>query len=407
MLPPRPICQHTPRRRRAIEIELTIERLAAGGEGVARDAGGRVVFVPFTAPGDRVRVRLVEEKPRFARGRVVELLAPGASRCDPVCPVFGSCGGCAWQHVAYTAQLSAKAAIVEDALRRIGGIEPPGAVEIVPSPAPYGWRSRTRVFAERGRVGYRRRQSHALQAITRCPVLVPALDEALHALASDPPADGEIELAVGDAEVRRTAVSGESGIPPGPRIGFDCGGDRLEVSPGGFFQAHAGLRDALRDAALAAAGSGALAADAFAGAGFFTLGLARRFERVLALEAVPSAAEDLRHNARAAGLGNVEVLAAPVERSLARLCRAPVVLLDPPRTGLPRGAAEALAAGDTARLVYVSCDPAALARDLAVLAAGGLTLTRVTAFDLFPQTPHVEVLATLERRGVARPPASA
>jgi tRNA/tmRNA/rRNA uracil-C5-methylase (TrmA/RlmC/RlmD family) len=365
------------------------------------------VFVPFTAPGDRVRVRLVEERPRFARGRVSELLAPGPTRRDPVCPVFGSCGGCAWQHVEYGAQLAAKAAIVEDALRRIGGLALPGELSIVPSPAPYGWRSRTRVFSEAGRVGYRRRHSHALQAITRCPVLVPALDEALHALASDPPADGEVELAVGDALVRRTPLPEDGPVPAGPRIGFDCGGDRLEVSPGGFFQAHAGLREPLREAALEAAGTGTLAADAFAGAGFFTLGLSRRFERVLALEAVPAAAADLAHNARAAGRANVEVLAAPVEQCLARLCRTPVVLLDPPRTGLPRGVAAALAAGDTRRIVYVSCDPAALARDLAVLAGGGLALSRVTAFDLFPQTPHVEVVASLERIGVARPPASA
>jgi 23S rRNA (uracil1939-C5)-methyltransferase len=382
------------------DILLAIERLAAGGEGVGRAPDGRVVFVPYTAPGDRVRVRIVESRPRFARAHVQELIAPGAARTDPVCPVFGSCGGCAWQHVAYEAQLAAKQDLVADAIRRIAGLALPDAgVDIVPSPTPYGWRGRTRVAAARGRVGYRRARSHALQPVTRCPVLVPELDAALHALAADPPQDGELELAIGDGGAPRTAPLARDGrAAPGPRIALAAGGDRLEISPGVFFQAHAGLRGALREAALDAAGTGALAADAFAGAGFFTLGLARRFERVLAVESEPAAAADLRRNAAAIGLANVEVLASRVEASLARLRRAEVVLLDPPRTGLPRGFAAGLAAGETQRVVYVSCEPSTLARDLAALAAGGLTLSRVTAFDLFPQTPHVEAIAALERR---------
>ena len=337
-----------------------------------------MVFVPFTAPGDRVRVRLTEQRKRFARGEVRELLVPGSARTDPVCAVFGSCGGCAWQHVEYAAQLEAKRAIVADAFARIAGLSLPGPLEIVPSPSPYAWRSRTRVLCEGGRVGYRRRQSHALQAVDRCPVLVPELDLALHALAKDPPAeDGEVELA--------------------QRGGLHVGVDRLEISPGVFFQAHAGLREALFQAALAAAGTGGLAADLFAGAGFFTLELSRRFERVVAVEAEPAAAADLRRNAEQAGRRNIELIEAPVERALARVRDAETLLLDPPRTGLPRGVAEALAAGQASRVVYVSCEPSTLARDLVAFGARGLVPTRVTAFDLFPQTPHVEVVVLLER----------
>ncbi|HEX5068017.1 MAG TPA: TRAM domain-containing protein [Myxococcota bacterium] len=366
------------RRRKAIELELTIDRLASSGEGVARARDGRVVFVPFTAPGDRVRVRLTEQRKRFARAEVRELLAPGSTRTDPVCAVFGSCGGCAWQHVAYGAQLEAKRAIVADALTRIAGIALSGPPAIVPSPTPYAWRSRTRVLCEGGRVGYRRRHSHALQAVDRCPVLVPELDRALHALAKDPPAeDGEVELA-------------QSG-------GLRVGSDALEISPGVFFQAHAGLRDALFEAALTAAGKGALAADLFAGAGFFTLELSRRFERVVAVEAEPAAAADLRRNAERAGRRNIELIEAPVERALAHVRDAETLLLDPPRTGLPRGVVETLAAGSASRVVYVSCEPSTLARDLAAFATRGLSLAQVTAFDLFPQTPHVEVLAVLAR----------
>ncbi|HVH19416.1 MAG TPA: TRAM domain-containing protein [Myxococcota bacterium] len=362
----------------ANELELHIDRLASSGEGVARGRDGRVVFVPFTAPGDRVRVRLTEQRKRFARGEVRELLVPGSARTDPVCAVFGSCGGCAWQHVEYAAQLEAKRAIVADAFARIAGLSLPGPLEIVPSPSPYAWRSRTRVLCEGGRVGYRRRQSHALQAVDRCPVLVPELDLALHALAKDPPAeDGEVELA--------------------QRGGLHVGADRLEISPGVFFQAHAGLREALFQAALAAAGTGGLAADLFAGAGFFTLELSRRFERVVAVEAEPAAAADLRRNAEQAGRRNIELIEAPVERALARVRDAETLLLDPPRTGLPRGVAEALAAGQASRVVYVSCEPSTLARDLVAFGARGLVPTRVTAFDLFPQTPHVEVVVLLER----------
>jgi 23S rRNA (uracil1939-C5)-methyltransferase len=381
----------------ARELEIAIERLAAGGDGVGHAADGRVVFVPFTAPGDRVRVRVTEQRPRFVRGHVLELLAPGPARTDPICAVFGSCGGCAWQHVAYPAQLEAKRVIVEDALSRIAGLALPAPVEIVPSPSPYAWRSRTRLFCEQGRVGYRRRHSHALQPVTRCPVLLPALDAALHALSAAPPDDGEIELALGDGAPRCTPLPHDAGVSGTARITLGAGEDRLELSPGVFFQAHAGLRDALRTAALAAAGRGRFAADLFAGAGFFTLGLARRFERVLAVEAAPAAADDLRRNAAAAGCQHVEVLRMAVEGALPRLRDAEVLLLDPPRTGLPRGVAAALAAGTADRVVYVSCEPATLARDLAVLAAGGFHLTRAQAFDLFPQTPHVEVLVRLER----------
>ena len=383
-------------------IELSIGSLATGGDGVGRAPDGRVVFVPFTAPGDRVRVRLTEERPRFARAEVRELLARGPSRTDPVCAVFGSCGGCAWQHVEYAAQLEAKRAIVEDAFVRIAGLALPGPFAIVPSPSPYAWRSRTRIFSDAGRVGYRRRSSRALQATSRCPVLLPDLDAALAALAANPPGDGELELAQGDGAPRTTSLAQGSAAAPGPPIDLRAGPDRLEISPGVFFQAHAGLRDALLDAALEASGSGDVAADLFAGAGFFTLGLSRRFERVLAVEADAAAAADLRRNVAQARRDNVEAIEAPVERALGRAREAETVLLDPPRTGLPRGAAAALAAGSARRIVYVSCEPSTLARDLATFHGRGLAPTRVMAFDLFPQTPHVEVLAVLER-GLAQP----
>src|SRR5262245_36532729 len=387
-----------------MDVELRIDSLAAGGDGVGRLPDGRIAFVPYTAPGDLVRVRVVESRARFVRARVEELLEPGSARVDPVCPAFGACGGCAWQHVDYAAQLEAKRAILAEALRRIGGLEPEIA-PVLPSPVAYGYRGRTRIRVERGRVGYLRRRSHALCAVSRCPVLGPAREGRLRELAADPPAEeGEWELAAGPDGVRAAAVA--SGGGPATRL--EVGGRWIRVSHGVFAQSNAPLLGELAERVAAAAGSGALAVELFAGAGLFTLGLADRFERVVAVEADPAAVADLRANLAQTGAGRVEVVAERVEHALPRLARLrpELLLLDPPRTGLPRGSADGLANLEAARVVYLSCDPATLARDLSELCARGHALKSVQAMDLFPQTPHVEALALLEReaaRGTGTP----
>lgn len=384
-------------------MEIRIESLAAGGDGVGHAPDGRVVFVPFTAPGDRVRVRVVRSRARFLNARVEALIEPGPGRTDPVCPVFGSCGGCSWQHLDLATQRAAKAKIVGDALARIGGLLFGGEIEVAASPA-YGYRVRSRVLCQRGRVGYRHRRSHRLQSVSRCPVLAPELDDALHALATDttragaPGATEEWELAAG-VDALRCAPVGQ-----GEAIELAVAGDRLRISPGVFFQSNGPLHEPLARAVLEAAGSGDAALELFAGAGFFTLGLSRAFARVGAVEAHAAAAADLRHNLARAGRSNVRVLCAPLETLWDALPPAGVLVLDPPRSGLPAGAAQRLAALEPERIVYLSCDPATLARDLSALAAAsaagpgrGYRLARVSAFDLFPQTPHVEVLSVLER----------
>jgi 23S rRNA (uracil1939-C5)-methyltransferase len=376
-----------------------VERLAAGGDGVGRAPDGRVTFVPFSAPGDRVRVRISAAHRRYLRASLIEVVSPGPGRVEPVCPVFGSCGGCCWQHIRYDAQLEAKGRILRDALVRIGKLDGvPDQIEMRASPEFYGYRSRARVLVEEDGVGFRRRDSRDVCATARCPILVPALDAALLELSRDPrAAHGDWELTAGD--------SGEISLqtPDGRTLGekricIRLGGDAISSSAGVFCQANATLRPALADAVHGAAGDGELALELFAGSGLLTVGLARSFRRVVAIESDPRAALDLEENRRTADLAGVEVHGLPVEQALLdprlRSLRPDVVVLDPPRTGLPRGVASAL---DTARLVYLSCDPATLARDLASFAERGFRLVRVTGFDLFPQTAHVEALAVAER----------
>jgi len=380
-------------------LRLTVERLASGGEGVARAPDGRVVFVPATVPGDVVDVRVVEEHKRFARAALERVVEPGPERVAPACALVGTCGGCTWQHLEYTAQCRAKAERVRETFARVAGLEVPEPVGCTPSPVPLGYRSRARVGFRDGVVGFRRAGSHRLCAADRCPVLVPALEEALRGLATAPPSgDGELTLAAGDDGT--VCITGDG--RPGNAITIDAAGHTVEVSPGVFFQANAPLRSGLATAVHEAAGTGARALELFAGSGFFTLGLAARFERVLVVEAQGRATRDLACNLAQNGLRNVEVVTGVAERQLAgpRLAGyAPdVVVLDPPRKGLGRVSVERLASFAAPRIVYVSCDPATHARDVSRLAvAGGYALRHLQAFDLFPQTPHVEAIAVLER----------
>jgi 23S rRNA (uracil1939-C5)-methyltransferase len=388
-------------------VELTIESLAQGGDGVGREPGGRVVFVPFTAPGDRVRVRLVRIRPRFAHGVVEALLAPGPSRVEPPCEVFGRCGGCAWQHVDYAEQVEAKRAIVRDAFERIGHLAVPGPLEVTPCPSPYGYRTRARVRVEGDRVGYREAGSHALCPTTRCPILVPALEQALAGLPARARgrrgdwwlaegADGSVHVAPARGPGRRAA-----------RVPLRVGGHALSADATAFVQANGPLFEPLAEAVVEWAGSGAAALELFAGAGYLTVGLADRFDRVVAVEGDRRAVRDLERNV--GHRPGVEIVAGAVEQALRRApvagLRPDVVVLDPPRSGLPGDAATTLVREAPQRIVYLSCDPATLARDAATLAGAGYRLDRVRGFDLFPQTPHVEVLCRLVAGGSAEGPA--
>jgi len=352
-----------------------------------------------------VRVRLLTSRKRFARGEVLEVLEPGPARIRPRCPVFGSCGGCSWQHVDYEVQLAAKGRILADALARIGRLDVPDRVEIAASP-PWGYRSRARVLQQGAAFGYRMRRSHDLCAVRECAVLQPELEALLRrelpAPGPEEPPDTprEWELTVG-SDGRPRARPVDEASPPGmDAVELRVGEDRLRVSHGVFAQGNAHLLEPLRRAVLRQAAASAASTsvlELYAGAGLFSLGLARQFDWLWAVESHAGAVADLRFNLERAALANADVIAGDVEDVLPRLqLRFPdVLVLDPPRAGVAEKALAAILELRPQRVVYLSCDPATLARDAGVLRDGGYALAHVEGFDLFPQTPHVEALATL------------
>lgn len=406
--------------------DIEIVSVAAGGDGVGRLLDGRVVFARLTAPGDLVRVTAKDEGAAFLRATQVEVLKPSESRVEPRCKVFGECGGCAWQHIAYEDQVQAKRKILTDAVSRIGKFSELPPVEFVASKKPYGYRARTRLLATPGKIGYRRLRDHEIEAVDACPVLLPEVSAALSTLSQERAADHaadseafesetsdtEIELAAGSDRVIRSTylVAGERRDKADKtRIDFNVGGESVGISPGGFSQGNLLLHEELYGCVVRGLGAGSKETllELFAGAGFFTTGMARKVKRVIAVESDRIAVGDLKHNLVRAEITNVRVIKALAEKAMKQLANAKpdMILLDPPRIGLVRGAAERLASLGAKRIVYVSCDPATLARDLRILSTDPKTdlprykLSALTGFDLFPQTPHVEAVAVLDRVG--------
>lgn len=384
------------------EVELGIEKLVAGGDGLARFEGVPI-FVPRTAPGDRVRVRLTERRPDYGRGEVVELLAPGPGRREPPCPHFVECGGCDLQHLDERTQLEWKSRATLETLAKLSKQPLPPPSEIVAGTA-WGYRLRTSVHVDEGpdgaaRVGYHARGSHHLVEVERCPILVPDLERAVTTLGERlaSPLPPRVDLAVGDGgEIAAApAVGGYLGAELVRRVA----GHELHFDARGFFQGHAGLLDELVDRVVGP-WQGESAFDLYAGVGLFALPLAGRYGRVTAVEGDRIAARLARKNARVARLESIEVVAQAVDTWIVEGLPAGVdrVVVDPPRSGLGRAVRAALVARRPARLTYVSCHPAALARDLAELAYA-FEVESLILVDLFPQTGQMEVVVQL----VAKP----
>jgi 23S rRNA (uracil1939-C5)-methyltransferase len=393
------------------EAETVIERIVPGGFGLGH-GGGRTLFVARAAPGDRLRVRIEREQGRVAHASIVEILDPGPDRIPEPHPLLSRCGA-DFQHLRYEAQLAAKSAMIADSLRRIGGIQLADAVDVAPSPQTWRYRARAgwRHDPAQPALGYLETGSHRVVDVPNDPFVVPALDERFAHLRERmtqgrlPEWATELRAAAGDDGV---SFAPPLELPQPLPVHATIAGERYAYDADCFFQVNPFVLDGLVAETLrftpeggTATPASRLAIDLYCGVGLFTVPLARRFERVIGVESQPRAGEFAQNNAEAAGLGNVQIAIASVERWLDGAYRthgrAPFVLLDPPRTGLPTQALRLLPRLRAARIAYVSCDPATLARDLKGLLSSGYELRSVAAFDMFPQTHHVEIVVQLER----------
>lgn len=435
--------------RSVAQAKVSITSLAHGGSGVGRLPDGRAVFVPQTCPGDEALVEVAETHDRWATAHVVELLVASSRRVEPRCPYFGSCGGCQWQHVAYETQTEAKRTALLEVLRRIGRLEEPDVAQTVCSPAQYGYRNKVELAVGTGAtgpvVGFTRSGSEELVPVDAC-LLLPegysgitgALGGAVRFLWSRG-ATGLTRLSVrvsraGEVAVDLWTTPGAFPRKAAAKVIADAtgarnvsrviargaperrdvvqvevlagrgawretlGGDTFLVSPPSFFQVNTAAAARLREVALhmASLDGSMRAADLYAGVGTFTLPVARAAGSVVAVEASRWALRDLRRNLDAAGL-TVEVVPGDAARVLGALGHLDALLVDPPRSGLSDRSIEACEQTHASRLVYVSCDPATLARDAARLARAGFAARRFVPVDLFPQTYHLETVALFER----------
>jgi 23S rRNA (uracil1939-C5)-methyltransferase len=447
--------------KRGETIELVVDDLAFGGEGVGR-LDGYVMFVRGGLPGDRLRVAVTEARSRYGRGTIESVVVPSPDRVEAPCPYFGQCGGCRLQHLAYPAQLAFKEKQVRDCLTRLGGLPPFELRPIVPAPEPYGYRNkmeftvaepgpvlglhaaerydvvldiercllqsdtmnalldefrrqaRTRGLSvwdprtERGLLRFvtvreGRRPGEAMVNVVAGAPDVEALMPVAAALKARVPATASVLLSVNDKKASVAIGTEEHLLLGRDHITESLGGVTFQVSANSFFQTNTLQAERLfAIAAEACALDGTeTVLDLYSGTGAISLLLARRTGHVYGIELSAAAVADAVRNARANGIDNCTFLAGEVRHVLPALMRdgvrASVVVADPPRAGFHPKALTALAALAPARIVYVSCNPATLARDVGDLARQGYRLEWVQPVDMFPQTPHIEAVARLSR----------
>ncbi len=436
-------------------LEVTIERILPGGVGLAH-ADGRTVMVPLVAPGDRLRIHVDRTKSNVDFASIEEIIEPSPLRVEPPCPYFGRCGGCDFQQLNYQAQLDAKVEIVRDCLRRIGRIENPPDFQVTPAPNQWHYRSRAQWQYDsiRKRLGYFEAGSQRVCDVVDCAVLAPELQQTLSGLRAGmrdgllPEDARDFRALVGNEGVSLApAVRDDSetvkpytidrGLSPTVREGSHARdvtrtihGETYHLNAESFFQTNNDLLPSLIGAALGDSG-GETAIELYCGVGLFTLPLARRFTELIGVETNEAAVSFARENLAKAGLANAKIANEDVADWLEALecagndgaldrgrnnkresglrqshqiqggvtvaaLRGPdFLLLDPPRAGAESRVINGILRLTPKRICYVSCDPATLARDLKKLIAGGYTLNSLAAFDMFPQTHHVESVVHL------------
>jgi len=428
-------------------IELKIEKMIYGGDGLARISDGtlprsKTVFLPYVLAGESVAAEIVEEKPSFTRARPQQILEASSHRATPGCQYFLRCGGCHYQHAAYDHQLDIKREVLRETLARTGKIAWPGEIT-VHSAEPWHYRNRTRLHVATQQdfaVGYHLAGSHQLLPVRECPISSPLINRGIAALWAagekgmvaaefreieffaghddthlllefylETPPDaamreqldslfyalqqalpelrGATAFTVGDFSGKHHAAWG------GPHLAYEVRGRSYRVSSGSFFQVNRFLLGEALEL-MTAGRSGALALDLYAGTGLFACALAEKFSAVVAVESAPASVADLRVNAP-----SCEVVSATTEQFLARYQGAApdYVILDPPRAGLGEKTARMLARVAPRDIGYLSCDPATLSRDLRMLIESGYKIRQVHLLDLFPQTFHIEAAVHLSR----------
>jgi 23S rRNA (uracil1939-C5)-methyltransferase len=421
-------------------VQVRIESIAAGGEGVGRLPDGRVTFVHRTAPGDLAEIAVTERRDRWTRGRLLRVLEPSPERREAPCPFYARCGGCTLEHLEYGAQLRATARIVADALTRIGGVpvEPP---EVVPSPSEFRYRNRVSFALRRGEHGRVEAGFHALGTPDEIVDLggacllpeepVARVWDALRAAwgpdARRLPSGERLRLTLRASAQGEVSLLVEGGYSPGrpdeliaavpglvsiwhqrreasaeliagaPGLPETWGDETVELSGAAFLQVNRGAAALLEAhvAELAGDVAGLRIVDAYCGVGFHARRFARAGAAVVGIELDRQAVEEA---SRAAPEG-ARFVQGPVEAMIGTELPADLVILNPPRAGVHADVADALTASPVDRVIYISCNPATLARDLNRM-AGTYRLADVRAFDLFPQTAHVETVALLERHSM-------
>jgi tRNA/tmRNA/rRNA uracil-C5-methylase (TrmA/RlmC/RlmD family) len=369
------------------KINLTIHDLAFGGEGVGR-VDEFVVFVPFVITGETVEAEIMEVKKNFARAKLLRVVTASPERVAPECRYFGACGGCQYQHIGYAAQLRFKHKQVADLFERVGKISRDVVAPVLPCPSPYGYRNRIMIRsqwngpAKKLEIGFIRTDNKFVEDIEECKIAEPALNEQITHVRANPPPKGGIKVVLR--------------VQP----------DGWEVPRDSFFQNNFFLLPKLVETVreFLQAGGARHLIDLYCGVGFFGIEAAGVVDSFVGVEYDQLAIAAARQNAASRKINNGEFVAAKVEAILPELLQKfsadkTAVILDPPRKGCWPETLELLRQTRPAQVIYVSCHPATMARDLNILCADGVfELARVQPLDMFPQTQHVECVADLRRR---------
>jgi 23S rRNA (uracil1939-C5)-methyltransferase len=405
-------------------FEVRVDSLVYGGEAIGRLADGRTVFFPFAIPGEMVRLRLIEEKTRYARAELVEVLDPSPKRILARCCHFTHCGGCHYQHLNYPDQLEVKSAILTEQLERIGGLKIIPQVEIVAAPEPWVYRNHVQFHLTReGKLGFQKAHSNQTFPIRECHLpetsinrLWPQIDiepiPGLERISLRSGIDEELMLILEssdpqplDFSVENLAISVVQKSPLGglvlagrDHIFMEVSGRKFQVSSTSFFQVNTLQANTMVEHIMAFPPliDAMKIVDVYCGVGLFSAFLASKGKQLVGIELSPEACDDFTTNLDE--FDDVSLYEDSAENVLCSINFNPdVIIMDPPREGLGRKTVDGILSQGAVHLVYISCDPATLARDARSLASGGYTLVKITLFDMFPQTYHLESVSYWEK----------